>query len=55
MQQQPQATGKGVNRVMPIDAGGDGAAEVKRLMELRDQGVLSEDEFTAAKKKALGI
>lgn len=55
VQQQPQATGKGVNRVMPIDAGGDGAAEVKRLMELRDQGVLSEDEFTAAKKKALGI
>lgn len=41
--------------MMPIDAGGDGAAEVKRLMELRDQGVLSEDEFTAAKKKALGI
>ena len=35
--------------------GGGGAAEVHKLMELRDQGVLSEDEFTAAKKKALGI
>jgi len=35
--------------------GGGGSAEVQRLMELRNQGVLSEDEFTAAKKKALGI
>jgi len=55
VQQQPQATGKGVVGVMPIDAGGGGAAEVAKLMQLRDQGVLSEDEFTAAKRKALGI
>ena len=44
-QQQPQAAG----------GGGGGAAEVAKLMQLRDQGVLSEDEFTAAKMKALGI
>ena len=45
VQQQPLAGG----------GGGGGAAEVKRLMELRDLGVLSEDEFTMAKRKALGI
>jgi hypothetical protein len=32
-----------------------GAAEVARLVQLRDQGVLSEYEFQEAKKKALGI
>ena len=47
VQQQPLAGGGG--------GGGGGAAEVKRLMELRDLGVLSEDEFTMAKRKALGI
>ena len=35
--------------------GGGGVAEVRKLMELRDQGILSEDEFQLAKKKALGI
>lgn len=43
VQQQPLAGGGG--------GGGGGAAEVKRLMELRDLGVLSEDEFTMAKWK----
>lgn len=47
VQKQPLAGGGG--------GGGGGAAEVKRLMELRDLGVLSEDEFTMAKRKALGI
>lgn len=31
------------------------ADEIMRLAELRDQGVLSEEEFSAAKKKILGI
>ena len=39
----------------PQAATGGGAAEVTRLMQLRDQGVLSEDEFQSAKRKALGI
>ena len=32
-----------------------GAAEVAHLAQLRDQGVLSENEFQEAKKKALGL
>jgi len=32
-----------------------GAAEVAHLVQLRDQGVLSENEFQEAKRKALGI
>jgi hypothetical protein len=32
-----------------------GAAEVANLAQLRDQGLLSENEFQEAKKKALGI
>ena len=31
------------------------ADEIARLAELRDQGVLTEDEFQAAKAKALGV
>lgn len=35
-------------------SGGGSAAEVEKLAELRDKGVLSEEEFQAAKAKALG-
>ncbi len=31
------------------------ADEIKKLKELMDQGILTEDEFTQAKKKILGI
>ena len=56
VQQQPQAHKKKKKKKKKHSGGGGGgAAEVKQLMELREQGVLSEDEFTAAKKKALGI
>ena len=34
-------------------SGGGGAAEVARLADLRDKGVLSEEEFQQAKAKAL--
>jgi hypothetical protein len=33
----------------------DPTAELQRLAQLHDQGVLTDDEFAAAKKKALGI
>ena len=29
--------------------------EIQRLSTLKDQGILSEDEFTAAKSKLLGM
>lgn len=35
--------------------GGDMTAELERLASLRNQGVLSDDEFVAAKAKLLGI
>jgi multidrug resistance efflux pump len=36
-------------------SGGGGAAdEIARLADLRDRGVISEDEFQQAKAKALG-
>lgn len=34
--------------------GGDLVAELSKLAELREAGVLSEDEFTAAKQRLLG-
>jgi hypothetical protein len=38
------------------DAGGDQlTTELQRLAGLRDQGILTEAEFTAAKSKLLGI
>jgi len=33
----------------------DQTAELERLAQLHTQGVLTDEEFTAAKKKALGI
>jgi hypothetical protein len=39
----------------PSDEGGDLSAEISRLGELRNQGLLSDDEFNAAKAKLLGI
>ena len=35
-------------------SGGSAADEIARLADLRDKGVLSEEEFDAAKAKALG-
>ena len=39
----------------PSDEGGDLSAEISRLGELRNQGLLTDDEFNAAKAKLLGI
>jgi hypothetical protein len=36
-------------------AGGDQIAELEKLAQLKQQGVLSDEEFTAAKAKLLGI
>jgi len=40
----------------PAASGGDDlTAELRRLAELKNQGILSEEEFTAAKAKLLGM
>jgi hypothetical protein len=38
----------------PIDSGEDRIAQLRELGELRDSGVLTEDEFAAEKAKILG-
>jgi hypothetical protein len=49
--QQPQNVGDA-----PAPAGEPNLVEeIKRLASLKDQGILSEDEFAAAKSKLLGI
>jgi predicted Zn-dependent peptidase len=39
----------------PADAAPDYAAELAQLAQLRDQGILTEEEFEAKKKQILGI
>jgi hypothetical protein len=38
-----------------LGVGDDTIEELKKLAALRDQGILTEEEFTAQKKKLLGI
>lgn len=52
-QDEPAASG-------PSDLGtaakpGDPIEQIKQLSELREQGILTDEEFTAGKKKLLGI
>jgi hypothetical protein len=39
----------------PAAGGGDNLAELERLAALKQQGVLTDEEFAAAKAKLLGI
>ena len=39
----------------PAEAEDDGAAQLQKLAELHAQGVLTDEEFAAAKAKILGI
>ena len=39
----------------PAPSADDATGEIERLASLHDSGVLSDDEFTAAKKKVLGM
>src|SRR5262249_4044673 len=57
VQQQATAAGQGYDQAYaePAPAGDDSTAELQRLAQLHDQGVLTDEEFAAAKKKALGI
>lgn len=40
---------------VPSSASGDLNSELSRLADLRDQGILDAEEFTAAKRKLLGL
>ncbi len=42
------------DRDRPIEPA-DAIEQIKELSELREQGILTEEEFTAEKKKLLGI
>ena len=39
----------------PASSGGDVTAQLEKLSQLRAQGVLTEDEFRAAKSRLLGL
>ena len=39
----------------PVSGGADVTAELERLATLRNQGVLTDEEFAAAKAKLLGL
>ncbi len=43
-----------VQNVAGADSGGGTAGEITKLAELRDRGVITEDEFQRAKARALG-
>jgi Short C-terminal domain len=53
MEQQGAAMAQGAEAA--TGGGGDQTAELERLAQLHTQGVLTDEEFAAAKKKALGI
>jgi hypothetical protein len=50
-QEQPDET----YEAPPPDAARDPIEQIKELNELRAQGILTDEEFTAEKKKLLGI
>ena len=52
MEQQGAAMAQGAQAAT---GGDDATAELERLAQLHSQGVLTDEEFAAAKKKALGI
>jgi hypothetical protein len=43
-----------VQNVASTDSGGGSAAEITKLADLRDKGVITEEEFQRAKARALG-
>ncbi len=53
--QQKAASEAAVAQAAPAPAAVDPTEQLKKLAELHDQGIISDEEFAAAKKKALGI
>jgi len=58
VEQQAAAAESGRDQVYAAPApagGGDMAAQIEELAKLKDQGLLTEEEFAAKKKQILGI
>lgn len=53
--EQQAATGAAAPDAVATPAEDDSLAKVAQLAELHKQGILTDDEFTAAKAKALGL
>ncbi len=51
----PTATPTAPQPAPPVVDHSEAIAQVKQLAELRDQGILTEEEFTAKKKQLLDI
>lgn len=54
-QQEQEEQPETYEQAPPPDAGRDPIEQIKELDELRAQGILTDEEFTAEKKKLLGI
>jgi hypothetical protein len=54
-QQEQEQPDERYEQAPPPDAGRDPIEQIKELNELRAQGILTDEEFTAEKKKLLGI
>jgi hypothetical protein len=52
---QPEQADETAYEAPPAEQAGDPVAQIKQLNELREQGILTEEEFAAEKKKLLGI
>jgi Short C-terminal domain len=56
MQTQAAAMAQGADQATAsAPAGGDYTAQLQELAQLKDQGILTEEEFEAKKKQILGI
>lgn len=54
-QQQAQTQQAVAQHAPPAPAGGDVTGELQRLAGLHQQGILTDEEFSAAKQKLLGL
>jgi thiaminase len=54
VQQQAAAAEQGVEQAAGVDTA-DAATQIQQLAQLKDQGLLTEEEFSAKKKQILGI
>ncbi len=52
---QEEQSEEAYGRKPPPEPAADPVEQIKKLVELREQGVLSEEEFAAEKKRLLGL
>jgi len=54
-QEAPQAAPAPAPAAAPASGGGDYTAELEKLAKLRDEGVITAEDFEAKKKQLLGV